>query len=463
MKNSRKVIGWNSIALFFASICLLPTHAALPTLLQKIPDSTINTNAYLTIPLPKYIKADSVPPNLVRVSTTIGSFNMELLPDKTPKTAANFLAYVNDGAYENTLVHRSVPRFIVQVGGYTATLPPKQIPTWTPVTNEYSISNIRGTIAMAKLGSDPNSATSQWFVNLADNSANLNNQNGGFTVFARVLGNGMTNVVDKIATIPTYNGGSPFDQIPLQGLKSNNILSNNLVAVTRVATLPYFAVSSNPDAFSTEVSGTNLIVQQLTPTNGSSLITVSVSDSNGLSTNASFRVTGFSGSQTITFPKITNKVYTTNSFPLSSLATLPSSSAKLPVQINIDSGPISLRGTNYGFTGTGTVTLIASQAGTALYKPAKPVTTSFAVLRAPQAIAPFSSILSKTGTTTFPIIIPKTSSGLAVQVSVKSGPARFLSNTVTTTGVGTVTLAANQDGNSNYNKAPEITISFLVK
>jgi len=461
--NNRKIIEWSFVALLFAAILSPPTHAARPTLLQKIPDTKISTNSSITVPLQKYIKADSIPANLVRVNTTIGSFNVQLLPEKAPKTAANFLAYVNDGAYENTLVHRSVPGFIIQTGGYTATLPSKQILTWAPVTNEYSLSNIRGTIAMAKLGSDPNSATSQWFVNLADNSANLNNQNGGFTVFARVLGNGMTNVIDKIAAIPTYNAGSPFDQIPLQGLKSNDIRSNNLVAVTRIATLPYFAISSNPDAFSTEILGTNLIIHQLTPTNGSSLITVSISDTNGLNTNTSFRVTGFSGSQTITFPKITNQVYTTNSFPLSSLGTLPSSSVKLPVQVNIASGPFSLRGTNYGFNGTGTVTLVARQTGNPLYKPAVPVTNSFAVLKAPQTIAPFTIIPSKSRATTFPIITPKASSGLAVQVSVKSGPARFLSNTVTTTGVGTVTLTANQAGNSNYNKAREIITSFLVK
>jgi len=463
MNNRRKVIGWIFAGLIFASICSLRSHAALPKLIQKIPDSTINTNALLTIPLPRYIKADLVPANLVRVSTTIGSFNMMLLPEKAPMTVANFLAYMNDGAYENTLVHRSVPGFIIQAGGYTATLPPNQISTWDPVTNEYSLSNIRGTVAMAKAGSDPNSATSQWFVNLWDNSTNLNNQNGGFTVFARVIGNGMTNVIDKIAAIPTYNAGPPFDQIPLQGLKSTDIFSNNLIAVTRVATLPYFAISSNPDAFSTEILGTNLIVQQLTPTNGSTLITVLVSDTNGLSTNTNFRVTGFSGSQTITFPKITNQVYTSNSFTLSSLAALPSSSAKLPVQVNIASGPLSQRGTNYGFTGTGTVTLVARQTGTSLYKPATPVTNSFMILKAPQTIAPFTIISSKTRATTFPIIIPKASSGLAVQVSVKSGPARLLSNTVTTTGVGTVTLAANQAGNTNFNKASEITTSFLVK
>ena len=111
------------------------------------------------------------------------------------------------GEYVGTVIHRSIPGFIWQGGGFELAGDPIQavpIPTFAPIANEFGASNIRGTIAMAKVDGDPNSATSQWFFNLADNSANLNNQNGGFTVFGEVVGTGM-DVVDLIAGLPTGN------------------------------------------------------------------------------------------------------------------------------------------------------------------------------------------------------------------------------------------------------------------
>ena len=148
----------------------------------------------------------------------------------TPATAANFLSYVEGGHYKNTFIHRSVPGFVVQGGGFTVSGSPISIPNVTqfaPVVNEpkpagtSAPNNIRGTIAMAKLGSDPNSATNQWFFNLADNSANLDNQNGGFTVFGRVLGSGMA-AVDAMATVPRFGYASPFDSIPLRNVPNAN-------------------------------------------------------------------------------------------------------------------------------------------------------------------------------------------------------------------------------------------------
>ncbi len=176
----------------------------------------------------------------VRLTTVLGAIDVELYDDAAPKTVANFLAYVNSGAYRNTFVHRSVPGFVIQGGGYGWDDAANRVTTVAArpaVVNEFSTSrsNLRGTIAMAKLGGDPNSATSQWFINLADNSANLDNQNGGFTVFGKVSAGSMA-VVDAIAALPLANAGSPFDAIPIVGtLASNTILKSNLVIVSATA------------------------------------------------------------------------------------------------------------------------------------------------------------------------------------------------------------------------------------
>ena len=176
---------------------------------------------------------------VVRCDSNLGEFDLQLFDAEKPKTAANFLAYVKGGAFKNSIIHRSVPGFIVQGGGFfldgTSLNPVSVRP---PVVNEPGISNLRGTVAMAKLGGDPNSATNQWFVNLADNSANLDAQNGGFTVFGEVLGNGM-NVVDAIAGLTTYNAtadlGGAFTNLPLRNPALN---VDNLVLFSSVVALP---------------------------------------------------------------------------------------------------------------------------------------------------------------------------------------------------------------------------------
>ena len=125
----------------------------------------------------------------VRFKTTLGDIDVLLLPGSAPKSVENFLKYMNKKAYDNSVFHRSVQGFIIQGGGFSAALPNlPAIPADPPVINEYRESNIRGTIAMAKLGDDPNSATNQWFFNLSNNNAGiLNGQNGGFTVFGRIV------------------------------------------------------------------------------------------------------------------------------------------------------------------------------------------------------------------------------------------------------------------------------------
>ena len=161
----------------------------------------------------------------VRMVTTLGTIDIELYDDQAPKTVVNFLRYAGRGDYStNGFIHRSVPGFAIQGGGFTYIDFFGQpyyihIPEGPPVPNEFSPSrsNVRGTIAMAKLGGNPDSATSEWFFNLTDNSANLDSQNGGFTVFGHVLDPGM-NVVDAIASVPTFNASATnaaFTNIPL--------------------------------------------------------------------------------------------------------------------------------------------------------------------------------------------------------------------------------------------------------
>ncbi len=163
------------------------------------------------------------------IETPLGNIEIELLEEDAPKSVANFLNYVQNDRYNKTFIHRSVPGFIIQGGGFAFIDDKVQsVDTFAAVENEYNISNTRGTVAMAKIGGDPDSATSQWFINLADNSSNLNNQNGGFTVFAKVIGDGMA-IADAISQLPIVYVNSTFSDLPVIDYSDGNILEPNLV------------------------------------------------------------------------------------------------------------------------------------------------------------------------------------------------------------------------------------------
>lgn len=194
-----------------------------------------------------------------------------------PLTTANLEAYLSAGRYSNTFIHRSVPGFVLQGGGFNvvpttqgATVP--AVNAFPAVRNEYSAgrSNLRGTIAMAKLGSDPNSATSQWFWSLADNSANLDNQNGGFTVFGRLLGGGDLRTLDAMAAVPIRNAssslGSTFSQLPLSNntLAPNNLLQFSSITIARQPELSYGVIrNSAPDLLQATLVGGRLSLRPL--------------------------------------------------------------------------------------------------------------------------------------------------------------------------------------------------------
>ena len=140
--------------------------------------------------------------SVVLVKTSLGNIKIELMQRESPITVKNFLSYVEAGYYSGTILHRVIPGFMVQGGGFTSDMKVKK--TWQPIKNEASngLKNDRGTIAMART-SAPDSATSQFFINLVNND-NLNRpmpDGHGYAVFGKVIA-GM-DVVDKIASVST--------------------------------------------------------------------------------------------------------------------------------------------------------------------------------------------------------------------------------------------------------------------
>jgi cyclophilin family peptidyl-prolyl cis-trans isomerase len=147
----------------------------------------------------------------VKFVTTAGDFVVEVYPDKAPKTVANFLQYVTDKHYDGTIFHRVIDNFMVQGGGFDAKYAQKSVRA--PVVHEgrealaKGLKNTVGTLAMARTN-DPQSATAQFFINVADNAfLDPSAQSFGYTVFGKVV-SGM-DVIQKIKTTPTGAGG-PF-------------------------------------------------------------------------------------------------------------------------------------------------------------------------------------------------------------------------------------------------------------
>ncbi len=172
-------------------------------------------------------------------NTNMGQFCIELLETQTPITTANFLSYIKSDAYTNGIFHRSIPGFVIQGGGFkiidgTDGESLTTVKPFAPITNEFKISNTRGTVAMAKVAGNPNSATSQWFVNLSDrNSLNLDIQNGGFTVFGCVIFDGM-NIIDSIEKLPVRNLGGSLTDTPLKDFDGSHAALSNLVKIDNV-------------------------------------------------------------------------------------------------------------------------------------------------------------------------------------------------------------------------------------
>jgi len=244
-------------------------------------DLSLNRSDQATVKLPKGFGASDAVGTVVELITNnrlgdpsiyLEMFNKRGSADVvTKKTAKNFLKYIKKDLYDNSIFHRSVPGFVLQGGGFSAPLAPADqggsvdpINAFKLIKNEPGNSNLRGTLAMAKQAGKPDSATSQWFVNLEDNLS-LNTQNDGFTVFGQVLGEGMK-TVDQLASTDVFNFGGVFSELPLWQLAKNSDGTSEISPddFLIVASMRQLKSKSQPFTLSVESSDDSLVEARVT-------------------------------------------------------------------------------------------------------------------------------------------------------------------------------------------------------
>lgn len=287
--------------LFLSALLLLggTAYAQNPVSTDTIPAQSAQAgDAAVEIGLDGYFTIENVSGRISRFDTVFGSFDVEMLSEFAPNHVTNFMGYVAREDFDNTVIHR-MAQFtdagvsIVQGGGFISGETLESVPTVGNVALEYSYPNFRGTLAAARTG-DPNSASAGWYFNTIDNSVILGPANDGFgySVFGRVMGNGMT-VVDVIAQVERFGVGS-FTDFPLRDYTAGDpITEANFVVVNSVrevemypesnetaAALMFSATSSNPAVATATIEGSTL---RLNPVNvGSVTITVRATDISGL-------------------------------------------------------------------------------------------------------------------------------------------------------------------------------------
>ncbi len=233
----------------------------------------IHSILFLLAILPYTVSAVEIARMSIQIGVNQYDLDLELYDSITPVTVTNFLKYADDGAgdfrYDNSFIHRSLPNFAIQGGGFTFDpllgfgsfdydaindIYPgglQEVPEYASIINEFTgsgLSNVRGTIAMAQVNTDPDSATSQWFINHMDNTY-LDSDN--YTVFGHVLGDGMA-VVDQIAAVPVIDLTAihpHFNTVPLDGyVNSDPVEQDNLVRVNSVTVIQRPILKSDTDS-----------------------------------------------------------------------------------------------------------------------------------------------------------------------------------------------------------------------
>jgi cyclophilin family peptidyl-prolyl cis-trans isomerase len=292
---------------------LIAAPKLLPVLNHSIADQSVTVgSSSILLSMANSFGMEAIDDQVVRFTSQFNNsgapivMDMALFSNRSPITRTNFLKYVADGDYVNSFIHRSVSNFVIQ-GGASRVVNNAfaAVPTDPPISNEFGVSNTLGTISMAKAGYSPNSATSQWFVSLGANSDNLDNQNGGFTVFGRLTRSTLSSaqLFGNTSYFPTFDYGGIYNELPLFDTHVvNNIQFGELILFTNVslvalplnqagesAVLTYSILSnSNPTVATAAIQSSALV---LTPVNlqvGVAYITVRATDSVGNTVDDTF-------------------------------------------------------------------------------------------------------------------------------------------------------------------------------
>lgn len=269
-----------------------------PVVAEAIPNRKVNVGTAVTIPLAGNFD-DPDTDQAVRLNTNLGAIDIALYSSLAPDSVSNFLAYVSGGYYSNVAFHELLPGNFLRVGSYKVSTAPDNfnaVPDLGSVANEPGIPNVRGTVALAKNTTDPDSGTHDFFFNLSDNSngngSDFDNLNGGYAVFGRVSTLTLANM-DAIGVLgrETYNinvDGNPVGPLfnwPMNTGSVPDTMNNTLVArinsAAVISPLTYAVLSnSNPSVVTASISGgTNVVIQGVA--NGTSNITIQVTDLDG--------------------------------------------------------------------------------------------------------------------------------------------------------------------------------------
>lgn len=308
--------------LFLSAILTLPIVGQVLPILDTVIDDIDVTGCSLTqtFDLNDHFGTEEILEEVVRFQSNQTdpatgqplNIDIALFSERTPITRDNFLNYVNDGDYDGSIIHRSVPGFVIQGGGFTLSenangLASSSVPTDPPILNEPGVSNTFGTVSMAKLGGDPDSATSQWFVSTGDNSDNLDVQNGGFTVFGRATRSTINNAVlfNSTTDYPLSNFGGALSSTPVIADIGSSLDLSDFILFSSASlvplpagqagdstTLTYDIVSnSNPALFSIlEVAGSEIRIILNPSETGTANLLVRATDSVGNEVTETFSV-----------------------------------------------------------------------------------------------------------------------------------------------------------------------------